>query len=191
MSTPKLLWNMIARGCGRTTGLGALLGAGYGIVLLATAMLLPGQFNWNNAALPLFVVMLYVALIAALFGAVVAAVIGFISGPIGGLLCGLMTRFFFMPLRDARAYRIVAGIAGGLYGALALLVAIRLISTSGFAPPIVTREQALMLYVIPAVLGGLAGIYISRAVIDVYRHENEPDDAAKLRPDSAAAPKLA
>lgn len=190
MSTPKLLWNMIARGCGRTTGIGALLGAGYGIVLLATAMFLPGQFNWSNAQLPLFFVLVYAALIAALFGAVVAAVIGFVSGPIGGFLCGLMTRFFFMPLRDARAYRIVAAIAGGLYGGLALIVAIRLISTSGFAPPIVTWQQALMLYVIPAALGGVAGTYISRHVIDVYRQEIEPAGTAKplQKPTPAAKP---
>lgn len=189
MSTPKLLWSMMIRGWGRTTGIGALLGAGYGIVLLATTML--PQFNRDNAALPLVVVMVYMILVAAVFGAVVAGAIGFITGPVGGLLCGLMTQWFFIPLRDERIYRIVAGLAGGLYGALALIVAVRLISTSGFAPPIVTWRETIMLYVFPSVLGGLAGIFISRPVIDVYRQTANPAGVQKTAPDSVGAAKPA
>lgn len=168
MSTSQLLWSMVKRGCARTTGIGALLGAGYGIVLLATAMLSLAQINSENAGFPLFMVLLYVALVAALFGAVVAGVIGFIAGPIGGFLCGLMTHWFFTPLRNERTYRVIAGIAGGLYGVLAIIVSVRLISTSGFAPPIITPREITMLYVFPALIGGVAGIFISQKVTDLY-----------------------
>ena len=72
MNTPKLLWEMAVHGCGWTTGTGALLGAGYGVVLLATMMLSLGQFDPNGAALSLLIVAVYAILLAALFGAVVA-----------------------------------------------------------------------------------------------------------------------
>ena len=169
MSTPKLLWEMMVHGCGWTTGIGALLGAGYGIVLLATMMLSLGQFDPSGAALPLLIVAVYAILLAALFGAIVAGGIGFIAGPIGGLLCAMMTRLFFPPLSNERLYQVVAGIAGALYGMLALLVAVRLISTSGFAPPIQTERETILLYVLPSLIGGAAGVYISQKVAGWYK----------------------
>lgn len=175
MSTPKLLWSMTTRGCGWTTGIGALLGAGYGIILFATMMLSLGQFSGDNVVLPLFIVILYAVLIAALFGAGVAGAIGFIAGPIGGLFCGVMTRLFYLPLGSERPYRLVTGIAGGLYGMLALAVAVRLISTSGYAPPIETTRETIMLYIFPALLGGAAGIYISQKVAAWYMQASRAD----------------
>lgn len=169
MDTRELLWRMLVRGCGWTTGLGALLGAGYGIVLLATMMLSLGQFATpNNDAFPLILVMIYSGFIAAIFGAVVAGLIGVVAGPLGGILCAGMTRLFFFPLRNPGAYRLVAEVAAFFYGILAIVVAVRLISTSGLAPAIETARQVLMLYFIPGLLGGLAGIYISRQVTDLF-----------------------
>lgn len=170
MNTLNLLWKMVVRGCGWTTGIGALLGAGYGIVLLATTMLPQMQFNGQNGALPLIIVSVYGLILAALFGALVAGVIGFVAGPIGGALCAGMTRLFFTPLESERSYRRTAAIAGGLYGMFALIVAVRLISTSGFsfAPPIRTMTETLMLYVFPSLLGGAAGIYISQKIVNWY-----------------------
>lgn len=165
MDTSKLLWSMVVRGCEWTAGVGALLGAAYGIVLLLTAMFALVQLDNNNAGLPLFAVLVVAIVIAALFGAIVAGIIGLIAGPMGGCLCALMTRFLFMPPRSERLYHIVAGIAGALYGALAVAVAVRLISTSGFAPPVETQREIIMLYVLPCALGGLAGIYLSHQVI--------------------------
>jgi hypothetical protein len=189
MSTPKLIWSMAVRGGGWTTGIGALLGAAYGVVLLMAAMLPQVQFNAGNAGLPLLVAFVYVFLIAALFGATVAGAIGFIAGPIGGLLCALMTRLFFLPLRDARVYRVVAAFAGGLYGILALVVAVRLISTSGLAPQIVTFRETVMLYVFPALIAGAAGVYISQKVVGWYQETARVENAsAPQKPFGAAGP---
>jgi hypothetical protein len=96
-----------------------------------------------------------------------------------------------MPLRNERIYRITAAIAGGLYGVLSLIVAVRLISTSGFAPEIVTEREILMLYVFPSLLGGLAGIFISRHVIDAYLPAKSAAASSNLPPDSMSAPKPA
>lgn len=175
MDASKLLWVMIQRGWSWTTGIGALLGAAYGIVLLATAMLSLWNFNPDNSAVLQVLVLFFAVIIAALFGAFVAAAIGFVAGPIGGLLCGLMTRLFFSPPGNVRWYHIIAGVAGGLYGMLAVIVAVRLISTSGFAPPIQTTREILILYVCPALLGGAAGIYISQRVADWYKQPMPAD----------------
>lgn len=191
MSTSKLVWSMVVRGCGWTTWVGAVLGAGYGIVLFAAMMLSLAEFGPNNGALPLFFVVAYAVLVAALFGAVVAGAIGFVFGPIGGLLCGLMTRLFFMPQRSERFYRILARFAGGIYGALALVVAVRVISTSGFAPPIQTFREITMLYVFPALLGGLAGLYISRPVIDLYLRKSTTAADTTTPPEAVSSVKPA
>lgn len=176
MNTQRMVWNMVKSGWSWTTGVGALLGAGYGIVLFATAMLSLWQGGTNTQTLPLIFVMIFSILIAALFGAVVAAVIGFIAGPIGGLLCALMTHYLFSPPSSERRYRVVAAVTGGLYGIVAIVVAVRLISTSGFAPPVQTVREAIFLYVIPGLLGAAAGIFISRPVIDSHlRATNRPE----------------
>jgi hypothetical protein len=178
MSTSKGLWEMVVRGCAWTTAIGALLGAGYGVVLLVTMILSIGQSGPNGAELPIFIVILYGILLAMFFGAIVAGVIGFIAGPIGGLLCGLMTRLFFTPLRSERAYRITAGITGALYGLFSIVVAVRLVSTSGFAPPIETERQAVILYLFPALIGGAGGVFISRKMVDWYTRAVGPDTTA-------------
>lgn len=168
MNTQRIVWNMVRNGWSWTVGIGALLGAGYGIVLFATAMLSLWEGGTNAQTVPLVFVMIFSILIAALFGAVVAAAIGFVAGPIGGLLCALMTRYWFSPPSSERLYRVVAAITGALYGVVAIAVAVRLISTSGFAPPIQTFREAIFLYVIPGLLGGAAGIFISRPVVDSF-----------------------
>ena len=166
MNLSKLLRMMTLRGWGWTIWVGALLGAGYGIVLFATALLSLWTFKTENAP-PLGAVFAFVfaVLTAALFGAFVAGVIGFIAGPIGGAVCALLTHFFFAPPRNEPMYHQVTRIAGGVYGILAIVIAVRLISTSGLAPQIETFREILMLYIIPGVLGGLAGVYISSRVI--------------------------
>lgn len=168
MSTSTLLWSMVVRGWSWTTGIGALLGAGYGIVLLATMMVSLGQLAPDSPILQLALVIVYGALASAIFGAVVAGLIGLVAGPIGGLLCGAMTRVFFFPLHREHLYRMTARIAAALYGMVAIVTAVRLISTSGLAPTIETTYQAVILYVIPALIGGAAGIFISPKVTDWY-----------------------
>lgn len=191
MDASKLLWSMIQRGWSWTTGIGALLGAAYGIVLLATAIFSLWNFNPDNSAVQQVLVLFFAVIIAALFGAFVAAAIGFVAGPVGGALCAGMSRLFFTPLKNERTYRLTARIAGGLYGILALVVAVRLISTSGLAPTIQTSREALMLYVFPALIGGAAGVYISRRVTDVYVQSITPPDAVEPRQTPASTTKLA
>ena len=164
MSTPRFLRSMVRRGWLWTTGIGALLGAGYGIVLLATMMLSLGQIAPDSAILPLVLVSLYGALLSASLGAIVAGGIGFVAGPLGGLLCAGMTRLLFIPLKNAHRYRATAQFVAAVYGMAAIGVAVRLISTSGFVPPIETTRQALTLYVLPILLGGAAGAYIGPKV---------------------------
>lgn len=89
----------------------------------------------------------------------------------GGLLCGLMTRMWFSPPGNARLYQGAVRVTAVVYGMLAVALAVRLISTSGAAPPITTLREALILYVGPALLAGVAGFFISRRVADWYLQE--------------------
>lgn len=166
MPTPKLFWNILwrATACGVIIALtvqaifGALLVV-FGFMAAATnrgAELLTPE----NAVATLGGIFI-LWLIGAVGGGLFSIPAGIFVGATGGILMSIITRIFFYPLKNARRYRIVIGIAMGVYAlvvswlcfiAIYLLFARDNTIQSPFVP---------WLALIPALIAGALGYFVS------------------------------
>lgn len=177
MTTFKLLWSTTWRGGAWGLLAGTMLGTFYGAMfanslfffgLLAQA---PGEFRRDNVSSALFAVLL-LALIGGITGGIFGIPTGFVVGGLNGLLLGIITRAFFIPLRDAKTYRRVIMLTSAVFTAIA--------SWLGFFTIMLfyaNTEQANVpvlaaLVVVPALLAGVAAAFISQIGARWYEKEN-------------------
>lgn len=177
MTTARLLWGMTWRGGALGLFAGTMLGTTYG-ALFANALLLvgldrnglfvltPNQISGGLAAI------LVMALIGMVMGGLFGVPTGFIVGLLNGLFVGLITRLFFYPLQNARLYRWTIGIVSGLFVVLAslggfLAIALFYANASRANVPVIAA-----LLVIPALIAGIAAVFLSRVITRWYEKES-------------------
>ncbi len=173
MGTLRLLWGMTVRGAGWTMALGALLGAVYSVLVIGALFLITRLYgSGNSQPPPPGTVLLLMVFVLGIGGGIVGGVIGLVFGPLGGLLCSLMTRLSFWPLVNVRGYHRAVGMAGAAYGLIATPVGLWVISGFNVAPPTGQTENALLFYVLPALVGAAAGYVISQQIAAWYKEES-------------------
>jgi hypothetical protein len=185
MKTDRLIWNMTWRGSFWGSLAGALLGGSY-VALCTLILFLVLRFPVSTSAptsSPAFQIGVSIAvLLISLLGAVINGVLGLVLGLVGGALCGLMTQFFFHPLHEARAFRLVVGVTSALYGLIGTLLGIVGVfvifallthpATSTATRTGMASNMAFLLigiYLVPPLVGLMVAILIGQGLAGWYR----------------------
>lgn len=185
MRIATLIWGMFVRALGWTASVGALLGALYSFLVLGFLFFItrngPGPFE-----LPPLGLFLSMTIILILGGGLVGGLIGLVFGPVGGLFCAVMTRVLFAT-PDAR-YPQAVKIMGALYGAVATVVGLWIISGFNISPPTGAVGNALLFYILPAVVGFGAGFFIGQRIADWYQESRTGATPAASSPGGSRIP---
>lgn len=177
MTTPRLLWGMTWRGTIWGLLAGTVLGIIYGAIFVEILLLVaydkqglyvqtPNQISGGIAA------MLFIALIGAIAGGIFGAPTGLGVGWLDGLLVGILTRMFFLPLRNTRVYRWTIAIISAIFTAItawACFIGILIL----YEPTRASVSVPLILIVaVPAPIAGIAAGFISRLITRWYERES-------------------
>ncbi len=172
MTTIKLLWGTTWRGGALGLLVGTLGGAAYG-ALFANGLLAWGLLAQPRALelkdLPAGIgAVVFLALIGAVVGALFGVPTGIVVGIANGLFLGILTRVFFYPPKNARAYRWTVAIVSTLFTAftawicfigIILFYANRNAANFGVLIGIVT---------LPALIAGVGAGLLSRLITRWY-----------------------
>ena len=172
MTTGKILWGAIWRGGAWGLLAGTMIGTAYGALfangLFAFSMISEADKMTSKDIPSGIVAIVVLALIGAVMGALFGVPTGFVVGVANGLLVGIITRLFFSPLKNARAYRWTLAIVSGLFTATGSFIGFMLIMLS-YANRDEANVPVLAVGVlIPAVIGGIAAGLISRLIARWY-----------------------
>ncbi|MBM3131018.1 MAG: hypothetical protein FJ009_20620 [Chloroflexi bacterium] len=180
MTTARLLWGMTWRGGAWGLLAGTMLGTAYGALFGNGVLLIKLAQEWQTLGpeniLPGIAAVGILILVGAVMGALFGVPTGLLVGSLNGLLVGMITRAFFFPPRDARAYRRVIAVASALFTSIA--------SWIGFLAIMLfyaNREKAnvpmlAVIVLIPALIAGVGAGLISRMISRWYENQNlEPE----------------
>lgn len=176
MTTGKLLWGMTWRGGALGLLTGALGGSFFG-ALFANGLFVFGMVSQASPLtakdMPAGIVAIgFLALIGGVVGALFGVPTGFVVGLMDGLLVGSVTRLFFYPLKNARAYRwTLALVSAAFTSVMAWLcfVGIALFYANRNAANI---GAVMLIFILPALVSGIAAGFISRLIARWYQKES-------------------
>jgi hypothetical protein len=177
MTTPKLLWGTPWRGGAWGLLAGTMLGVAYGAVF-ANVLFFSGLFAQmptafeSSDALRVGVVIPFLALIGAVMGALFGVPTGLFVGLLNGLLVGILTRAFFFPPRDARAYRRMIATASALFTSIASWLGFLAIMLSYANRDKANVPLLAAIVLIPALIAGVSAGLLSRILSRWYEKES-------------------
>ncbi len=186
MKTSTLVWGMIVRGLGWTASLGALFGALYSLFVIGLLFFVT-RSGPGHLELPPFGLFFTMGILLAVGGAIVGGLIGLVFGPIGGLFAGLLTRLLFKS-NPSEHYARTLRVAGGLYGAVATVIGLWIISGFNISPPTGATSNALLFYILPSLVGLGTGIYIAGQIATWYRTTSQGTQAVAPNSDGMRMP---
>ncbi len=136
----------------------------------------PAEFHVEDAPRAIVAVLL-LALIGSVMGALFGVPTGFIVGLLNGLLLGIATRTFFYPLRDAQTYRRVIGLISVGFTTVASWLGFFAIMLFDANTEKANVPVLAMGVLIPALIAGIAAVFLSRVIARWYKRRVQNDTA--------------
>lgn len=177
MTTINLLFGTTWRGAawGLLVGTfgGSAFGALFGNVLVFGVGLMRQPADLGLSDIPTAIAAVGVlALIGSVMGALFGVPTGFVVGLLNGLLVGIVTRIFFFPLKNVRAYRIVIALVSLIFTTLASWVGFMLIMIL-YAKQDKANFTGLGIFVaLPALIAGIGAGLICQIGARWYEKES-------------------
>jgi hypothetical protein len=177
ISTFKLVWNTTWRGGAWGLLAGTFIGAAFGAVIGNVLVFGVGLMNQSkslglNDIPTAFAVVFAVAMFGMVIGAIFGVPTGFVVGITNGLLLGIVSRVFFFPLTNVRAYRWVIALISMTFTTLTSWVGFMLIMFLYANQDKANYVGLAIFLVIPALIAGVVAGLISQIGARWYERES-------------------
>ena len=172
MDTARLLGMIVWRTTVSGLLAGALLGGAYGALFLAVSFFVPLPAADDLAEALLLGVPVGLSY-GFFFGALLGAPPGLVLGFVVGVLAALLTRVRFYPLRAVHRYRLTMGLLAAAASVIGGFILFPPLISWAFWPTVTDSETLdyWSLTVIPALIAGAAGWWISQRMTAWYERE--------------------
>jgi MFS family permease len=162
------MWGLLAG-----TMVGATFGALFGNVLVFGVGLTQQQEQISLNDIPAAIgAVAILAIIGSVMGALFGVPTGFVVGIANGLLLGIISRVFFFPLKNARAYRWVIALISMAFTTLASWVGFMLIMFLYANQDKADWVGIVIFLVVPALIAGVVAGFISQIGARWYEKKN-------------------